>query len=75
MPYKIIKLPNSNLYKVHSPGRSYSRKGLPYERARRQQIALIIAEKKKSGKYISSRKNKRSRVGKTTTHQSRKKSV
>jgi hypothetical protein len=75
MPYKIIKLPNSNLYKVHSPGRSYSRKGLPYERARRQQIALIIAEKKKSGKYISSRKNKRSRVGKTTTPQSRKKSV
>jgi hypothetical protein len=59
MPYKIIKLPNSNLYKVHSPGRTYSRKGLPYERARRQQIALIIAEKKKSGKYISSRPQKR----------------
>lgn len=74
MPYKIIKLPNSNLYKVHSPGRSYSRKGLPYERARRQQIALIIAEKKKSGKYISSRKTKRSRVGRATP-QSRKKTA
>jgi len=44
MPYTIRKQPNISMYKVYSNGRPLSIKPLPYETARKQQIAVSLVE-------------------------------
>ena len=72
MPYKIRKLPHSRLYKVYSHGRAHSHKGLTYDTARRQQIAMIISEKRKSGEYIPRKSSKKSLKRKSSKKSSKK---
>jgi len=45
MPYRIRKQPGKALYKVYTDkGKPLSKKGLPKARARKQQIAVSLAE-------------------------------
>jgi len=74
MPYTIRKMPKSRLYKVYSHGHSHSKKGLTYDKARKQMIAIVLSEQrshpklsfkdlvKKPYKRSSKRSSKRSNL-------------
>ena len=52
MPYQVIKVPGGCKVKKVQPGRPrwFSRKALPCKKAKAQQAALYIAERKRSMK-------------------------
>jgi hypothetical protein len=47
MPYRLRKVPRKDLYWVVRDGKHFSKEGLPLERAKKQMIALNIADKKR----------------------------